>query len=198
MVLTDDLKTQPATQEITDQDFYLPSKRRCSIPVFLDFLYLITLTSWIRVPIKARIMPRQYKYQVKHGFSNQAIQINLRVYPQFSQNISFVMLFTRQMLLKSRRLCITTVHSPLLLDKQTFNRRVFLLLHINLSAYVLSNFLAIFSLESYDHLDIQNTRTRFTNISHQEVLSIDKLHRCIRSFDETKQDIVECGLVKGK
>jgi len=87
--------------------------------------------------------------------------------------------------------------SPLLLDGRKFHLRVFMLLHGNLTAYVSSDFLAIFSLEQYKGASFDNTRAHLTNIAHQEVLSINDQHKCMRLFDETKQDMVESLLEVG-
>lgn len=85
---------------------------------------------------------------------------------------------------------------PLLLDKRKFHLRVFMLLHGNVTALVYPDFLAIFSLEPYENADLDNTRAHLTNIAHQEVLSLDDQHRCMRRFDETKQDMLDAGLVE--
>jgi len=85
---------------------------------------------------------------------------------------------------------------PLLLRGQKFHLRVFMLVCGNITAYVDSNFLAIFSLEQYDGADITETRAHFTNIAHQEVLSMQDQHDCMRLFEETKQDMVDGGLVQ--
>jgi hypothetical protein len=83
---------------------------------------------------------------------------------------------------------------PLLLDGRKFHLRVFVVLQGNLTAYVLPEFLAIFSLEPYDANNIANTRAHLTNIAHQEVLSLDDQHKCMRRFSETKQDMVDSGV----
>eukprot|EP00593_Proboscia_inermis_P016683 CAMPEP_0171309122 /NCGR_PEP_ID=MMETSP0816-20121228/19262_1 /TAXON_ID=420281 /ORGANISM="Proboscia inermis, Strain CCAP1064/1" /LENGTH=305 /DNA_ID=CAMNT_0011792437 /DNA_START=498 /DNA_END=1415 /DNA_ORIENTATION=- len=85
---------------------------------------------------------------------------------------------------------------PLLLDGRKFHLRVFLLLTGNLTAYVAKDFLAIFSLEPYEGANLDHTRAHLTNIAHQEVLSDEDQHRCMRRFDETTQDMLDSGVVK--
>ncbi|GBG25411.1 Tubulin glycylase 3C [Hondaea fermentalgiana] len=85
---------------------------------------------------------------------------------------------------------------PLLLDRRKFHLRVFMLLNGNLTAYVSPEFLAIFSLEPYENAPLEHTRAHLTNIAHQEVLSEDDQHRCMRLFEETIPDMVACGAVK--
>mmetsp|Transcript_9737 Transcript_9737/g.19100 ORF Transcript_9737/g.19100 Transcript_9737/m.19100 type:complete len:504 (+) Transcript_9737:50-1561(+) len=85
---------------------------------------------------------------------------------------------------------------PLLLDGRKFHLRVFMLLHGNLTAYVSPDFLAIFSLEPYSNAPIEHTRAHLTNIAHQEVLSEEDQHRCMRLFEETIPDMVTSGVAK--
>lgn len=85
---------------------------------------------------------------------------------------------------------------PLLLRGQKFHLRVFMVVCGNIQAYVHPDFLAIFSLEQYEEADITDTRAHFTNIAHQEVLSIQDQHDCMRLFEETKQDMIDGGLVR--
>ena len=86
--------------------------------------------------------------------------------------------------------------APLLLDERKFHLRVFMVLHGNLTAYVFPEFLAIFSLIPYAGASLENTPAHFTNIAHQQVLSLEDQHRCMRLFEETKQDMIDAGLVR--
>ena len=87
---------------------------------------------------------------------------------------------------------------PLLLDKRKFHLRVFLLLHGNITALVYPDFLAIFSLEAYENAPLENTRAHLTNIAHQEILSLEDQHKCMRRFDETIDDMLNAKLVTNK
>jgi len=84
---------------------------------------------------------------------------------------------------------------PLLLDGRKFHLRVFMLITGSIRAYIAPDFLSIFSLEKYDGAHLDDTRAHLTNIAHQQVLSEDDQHRCMRLFSETMQDMVDAGHV---
>ena len=197
MVLTDNLKTPPATQEITDQAFLCAFKEALLHSGFPGFSLSNIINESDKGTYKSEnnvkaIEPEGETWILKPSVTNQAVGISLVQ----SEDQLCRAIYEADAVEKAGDFVLQQYISPLLLDKRKFHLRVFLLLHGNLSAYVSSDFLAIFSLEPYDHSDIQNTKAHFTNISHQEVLSIENQHRCMRSFDETKQDMVDSGLVK--
>ena len=57
------------------------------------------------------------------------------------------------------------------------------------------DFLAIFSLEKYSNASLDNTQAHLTNIAHQNVLSSNDEHRCMRRFEETNIDMIDANLV---
>jgi len=90
------------------------------------------------------------------------------------------------------------IANPFLVDKRKFHLRVFALLKGNLEVFVSPDFLAICSLEQYSAVDMEKTRAHLTNIAHQQVLSVEDEYRCMRSFDEIAQSIVDEGFSRSR
>lgn len=124
-------------------------------------------------------------YILKPSVTNQANGIRLVSSNQELYNA----LYTADEIAKAGDFVLQTYIPPLLLDERKFHLRVFMLCIGNLTCYIHQDFLAIFSLEKYDQTSIENTRAHLTNIAHQEVLSEDDQHRCMRRFDECKEDL---------
>mmetsp|Transcript_4680 Transcript_4680/g.6233 ORF Transcript_4680/g.6233 Transcript_4680/m.6233 type:complete len:478 (-) Transcript_4680:109-1542(-) len=84
---------------------------------------------------------------------------------------------------------------PLLINACKFHLRVFVVVVGNIEVYVSPDFLAIFSLQEYDANDLSKSRAHLTNIAYQDIQSMQDQQRCMRAFDETKQDMIKSGLV---